>query len=151
MEIKNERTLAYSEVYEIINKMGKDYKDKIPNKLKLTIIEEMDKSYKPNIDVEIPLKKQNIHKKTYDILGMLQLNYWCKNESEKKELIKKFSNNDKIREEEIYEKYNPDNIFKRNEPNRDGKINETKELVKYEESKLKTFFDKILHFLHIKK
>ena len=67
MEIKNERALAYSEVYEIINKMGKDYKDKIPNKLKLTIVEEMDKSYKPNIDVKIPLKKQNIHKKTYDI------------------------------------------------------------------------------------
>ena len=111
----------------------------------------MDKSYKPNIDVKIPLKKQNIHKKTYDILGMLQLNYWCKNESEKKELIKKFSNNDKKREEEIYEKYNPDNIFKRNESNKDSEINETKELVKYEESKLKNFFNKILHFLHIKK
>ena len=104
MEIKNERALAYSEVYEIINKMGEDYKDKIPNKIKLTIVEEMDKNYKPNIDIKIPLKKQNIHKKTYDILGMLQLNYWCKNESEKKELIKKFSNNDKKREEEIYEK-----------------------------------------------
>lgn len=60
MEIKNERALAYSEVYEIINKMGKDYKDKIPNKLKLTIVEEMDKSYKPNIDVKIPLKKHMI-------------------------------------------------------------------------------------------
>lgn len=69
----------------------------------------------------------------------------------KKELIKKFSNNDKKREEEIYEKYNPDNIFKRNESNKDGEINETKELVKYEEPKLKTFFNKILHFLHIKK
>ena len=59
--------------------------------------------------------------------------------------------NEQQYQEILHEKYNPDNIFKRNESNKDSEINETKELVKYEESKLKTFFNKILHFLHIKK
>lgn len=45
-----------------------------------------------------PLREQNIHQRTYDILGMLQLNYWCNDENEKKELIKKFDDNNKKRE-----------------------------------------------------
>ncbi len=143
-----ESALAYSEVYEIINLIGEEYKNKIPTELLQMIDEERDKEYKPNINTKRPLKEQNIHQRTYDILGMLQLNYWCNDENEKKELIKKFKENDKKREKEIYEKYNPDNIFKKNNTNEEHK--QVKELIKYEESPLKKFLNKILRFFHIK-
>lgn len=144
-----ERALAYSEVYEILNLIGKEYKNKIPTELLRMIDEERDKEYKPNINTKRPLKEQNIHQKTYDILGMLQLNYWCKNENIKKELIKKFNDNDKKREQEIYEKFNPNSIFKKN--NADEKNEQVKELTRYEESPLKKLLNKILRFFHIKK
>ena len=144
-----ERALAYSEVYEILNLIRKEYKDKIPTELLQIIYEEMNKDYKPNINIKIPLKEQNIHQKTYDILGMLQLNYWCKNENEKKELLKKFSENDKKREEEIYEKYNPSNIFKKTSTDEEDK--QTTDLIEYKESAFKKILNRILNFFHIKK
>ena len=30
-----------------------------------------------------PLKEQNLKQRTFDILGMIKLNYWCENEDEK--------------------------------------------------------------------
>lgn len=107
-----DRALAYTEVYKILNLIGKEYKDKIPNKLLQIIADEMDKDYKPIIDVKKTLKEQNIRQRTWDILGMIKLNYWCESENEKKEFLRKISENDKRRKEELREKYNPDNIFK---------------------------------------
>ena len=144
-----ERALAYSEVYEILNLIGKEYKDKIPTEVLQIIVQEMDKQYKPQINIKRPLKDQNLRQRTYDILGMLQLNYWCKNENEKKELLKKFSENDKKREEEIYEKYNPNNIFKKNST--DAEQKQPQDLIEYKESAFKKILNRILNFFHIKK
>ena len=45
---------------------------------------------------------------------MLNINYWCKDESEKKALIDKYSENERKYQEELRIKYNPDNLFKKN-------------------------------------
>lgn len=108
----NERAIAYSEVYAILKRMDQQYIDKIPRKLKNTIIEEMDKNYKPQIDSTVPLKEQNLNSKTYTILAMINLNYWCENEEHKNELILKYNENEQKYQEELRKKYNPDNIFK---------------------------------------
>ena len=107
-----ERAQSYTEVYVILNLMGKDYIEQIPKKLLEMIISEMDKEYKPNINPKIPLSKQNIHKRTYDILGMLKLNYWCNSQEEKEELEQLFKANEEKYQAELREKYKPDNIFK---------------------------------------
>lgn len=146
-----DRALAYSEVYQILKLMGTKYREKIPNKLLEIIVNEMDKDYKPNINIKNPLAEQHLHQRTYDILGMLQLNYWCENEIEKRKLLKKFSDNDKKKEKELYEKYNPNNIFKSDDSNEENEIKQTKELIKYEESTIKKILNKILKFFHIKK
>ena len=139
-----DRAVAYSEVYEILNLMGKEYKDKIPSKLMQIIIDEMDKDYKPNIDIKKPLKEQNLKQRTFDILGMIKLNYWCENEIEKKEFLNKISENDKKRQEEIREKYNPDNIFKNNSNIvKENVVTEEVALVKVEDSK---WYNKVFQF-----
>ena len=91
----NELSIAYAEVYEILSFMEQKYIDKIPLKLMELFREEKLKDYKPNIEPTIPLNEQKLQKKTLVILAMLNLNYWCEDENEKKELIKLYAENDK--------------------------------------------------------
>ena len=99
--------------------------------------------YTPNINSKIPLDEQNLQKKTYSILAMLNLNYWCENENEKQELIAIYAENDRKKEEELREKYNPDNLFK-NKTNirQQEEMDKGTALVEYKEEK---FFKKIIN------
>ena len=110
--MENSLLRAYSEVDKILSFMEFEYVEKVPKKLRELFKNEKSKDYNPNIDKNIPLNEQNLERKTYAILAMLDLYYWCNNEEEKKELLQAYSNNDKKRQEELREKYNPDNIFK---------------------------------------
>ena len=72
------------------------------------------KEYIPNIDPYKELDKQDIKPKTKTLLTIIYRNYWC-NEQERVELDKKLIENDKKYEQELREKYNPDDIFKKRE------------------------------------
>ena len=140
---------AYSEVDKILSFMEIEYVEKIPKKLREIFKNEKLKDYNPDIDKSIPLNEQNLERKTYAVLAMLDLNYWCNSEEERKELVKAYSNNDKKREEELKEKYNPYNIFK----NKVKKIEqekieeETTALVEYkEEGFIKKIINRIKRF-----
>lgn len=110
--------LAYSEVYEILNLLEDEYKERVPKKVIEFFEEEMDKEYSPIIDVNIPLDKQNLKRETMVLLAILNLNYWCDSEEEKQEILNGFAENEKLKqlaEKELAEKYNPDNLFKKRE------------------------------------
>lgn len=144
--MESERAIAYSEVYSILKMMNSEYLDKIPNRLQKVIMEEMDKTYQPIIISDIPLKNQKLHAKTYTILAMLNLNYWCENQEHKKELLKKYSENEEIKNLKIREQYNPDNLFK----NKDIKAEITEQpvaMVEYKESILSKIINKIKRIL----
>lgn len=134
----NERAIAYSEVYAILNEMSPIYIEKIPKKLRTIIIEEMDKKYKPEIALDIPLEQQNLNEKTYTILAMINLNYWCDDSEHKKELIQLYSKNDKVKEEAKRKKYNPDEIF-------ENKSNSTEKLylVEYKQTIVRKILERI--------
>ena len=149
MENKNELSIAYAEVYEILSFMEQKYVDMIPLKLLELFKEEKEKEYKPNIKPTIPLDEQNLQKKTLSILAMLNLNYWCENENEKKELIALYAENDKRKEEELREKYNPDNLFKKKEQIvEDNEIKQDNtQLIEYKEQNIfKKILNKIMNF-----
>ena len=131
---------AYSEVDKILSFMENKYVEKIPYKMRELFKNEKSKNYEPNIDVKVPLDQQNLKRKTLSILAMLNLNYWCESEQEKQELIAIYAENDKKREEELREKYNPDNIFKKKE--KLEKVEETTALIEYKEE---SFIKKILN------
>ena len=87
-----------------------------------------------------------MERKTLAILAMLNLNYWCENQEEKQELLRAYSDNDKKREEELREKYNPDNIFKNKNKEQDAEQETDKitSVVEYKEKKKnKKLLDKI--------
>lgn len=73
---------------------------------------------------------------------MLNLHYWCESETEKQELLKLYADNDKKKEEELREKYNPDNLFKKKEINESIESQENTELIEYKEE---NFFRKVLN------
>lgn len=112
--MENTLSKAYAEVDTILSFMEIQFIEKVPKKLRETIKNEKSKEYHPKIDKSIPLDEQNLERKTYAILAMLDLQYWCNTEEEKQELLSMYANNDKKYQEELRQKYNPDNIF----PNR---------------------------------
>ena len=141
---------AYAEVLLILSYMEQKYIDMIPKKLLELFNEEKDKNYQPNINPNISLAEQNLQRKTLALLAMLNLNYWCKDENEKKELLKMYSENDKKIEAEMRERYNPDNLFKKREKveqNNDIK-QEKSELIEYKEKNIfRKILDRIMQFL----
>ena len=141
---------AYAEVLLILSYMEQKYIDMIPKKLLELFNEEKDKNYQPNINPNISLAEQNLQRKTLALLAMLNLNYWCKDENERKELLKMYSENDKKIEAEMRERYNPDNLFKKREKveqNNDIKQEKT-ELIEYKEKNIfRKILDRIMQFL----
>ena len=104
---------ASAEINEIFKYLPKEEVEKIPSKLREFFKEVSSKDYVTNINPNIPLDKQQIKEKTKDIIALIYRNYWC-SEEERKELDQKLIENDRKFEEELREKYNPDNIFKNN-------------------------------------
>lgn len=149
--MKNDLYKAYAEVDEILPFMEDVYIDKIPKKLRELFKNERLEDYKPNIDPKIPLDEQKLQKKTFSILAMLNLNYWCEDEKEKQDLIVIYAENDR-KKEELREKYNLDNLFKKKET--EQKIEEPQKntaentvLVEYKEEKFfKKLIKKIMNF-----
>lgn len=111
--VTKELAEASAEINEILKYLPKEEVEKIPSKLREFFKEISSKDYVTNINPNIPLDKQQIKEKTKDIIALIYRNYWC-SEEERKELDQKLIENDKKFEEELREKYNPDNIFKNN-------------------------------------
>lgn len=134
-------SLAYSEVYEILNLLEDEYKNRVPEKVIEFFERERDEKYNPIIEIDVPLDKQNLKRETMVLLAILNMNYWCDNEDEKQEMLKSFNENEvskKLKEKELAEKYNPDNLFKKNE------IHEVIEEVAMVEYKEPNFIQKII-------
>lgn len=146
--IKN-NVKAYSEVYEIVNMLEKEYLDRIPEKVLDFFDEARDKEYKPIIDVNKPLNKQNIQRDTMILLAILDLNYWCDSEEEKQEILDMFNRNAEIKiqqQKELEEKYNPDNLFKKKQTTSEFEENEEFSMIEYKEPNIiKKILDKILN------
>lgn len=142
--MENNLSKAYTEVLLILSYMEQKYIDMIPKKLLELFNQEKDKDYQPNINPNISLAEQNLQRKTLALLAMLNLNYWCKDENEKQEMLKMYSENDKKTEEEMRERYNPDNLFKKREKveQNDEAKEESTELIEYKEQNI---FKKILN------
>lgn len=142
--MENNLLKAYSEVDKILSFMEIRYVEKVPKKMREMFKNEKLQDYEPNIDKNIPLEEQQLERKTLAILAMLNLNYWCENEEEREELIRAYSNNDKKRNEELREKYNPDNIFKNK--NKEREVEQiTEEITAIAEYKKENFIKKLLN------
>lgn len=145
--MEKESQLAYAEVDAILNMLETEAVEKIPLKVREFFKNEKDKKYIPKFSENFfDIYNIELMRETICLLTILDINYWCETEEEKQLILNKLEDNDRIKEEELRERYNPDNIFK-------NKVNEninseSVALIEYKErSIIKRVFDKIFRFL----
>lgn len=137
---------AFTEINEIFKLMPEELVNKIPNKFREMITEERDMQYLP--DIKEPLEKCKLKSETIIILGLIYRDFLCLPD-EKKRLQEKDARELKEVEQELEnemrEKYNPDDIFKKKKENRVeyDNIEETGITVIQEEKWYKKIFDLI--------
>ena len=160
MELSINTRQAYSEVDEFLGLVTEEEKKQIPKKLRDFFREERDVNYHKNIDPNIPIKEQNLKEETLAIIALLMIQYWYKDESKKQKLLEVLDENERKYQEELREKYNPDNIFKNktsetsdigNDNNNNSEdISVNMQIVEYKEPIFKRIVNKILELLHIR-
>ena len=89
----------------------------------------------------------NLKEKTKDIMAIMYMNYWC-SDKEKSDYFKILSQNEKKYQEKLREKYNPNNIFKKE--NKEESVKEENLIIEYKKSIFKKFVNKIKDFFRIK-
>lgn len=139
---------SITEVLEILGYMDKTYAEKLPKKFVKFLQDNQDTSYIPKFDYTKKLQDCVMHKETKALLGIMYLKYWS-SEEQKKEYLQVLENNQKKYQEEINEKYNPDNLFKNKEKSVE-KLEENTQMIEYKESVFRRIINKIKLFLKLK-
>lgn len=101
------------EVAEVLENSEENIQQKIPKKLKDFIYNNRISNYNPRIDFSKEDWEEDLSEDAKSIIALIYRDCLVSKEERKKLL--------KIEENELYEKYNPDNIFKNN--NESEKIN----------------------------
>lgn len=89
--VKQEDREAYAEVDFIIHSMNEKYLNMLPKKMLTFFKEVKDPNYEVKIDPRKPLYDQSLKDYTFDLLNILNLNYWCDDEEKKKEILNMLS------------------------------------------------------------
>lgn len=141
----NETTYAkaYAEVLEILNHLPKAQYDKIPK--------EKIEFYKNNCDISYDFKLQkdlkNISTKANAIIISLYKNYFT-SEKQRETLSNLLAENTRKAEELKREKYNPDNLFKKNLEKQEV-AKENVQMIEYKEENIfQKIWGKLRNFLH---
>ena len=153
MSVSIKTRQAYSEIDEFLGLWSEEKRKEITKKLREMYKKEKDTEYIKNIDRNIPIEEQNLKEETLAIIALLNLQYWCKDEEEKKRLKVIYAQNEQQYQDMLYEKYNPNDIFKKKEETvieNNIKQEENMQMIEYKEPIFKRIINKILNFLHLR-
>lgn len=141
---------AYTEIDNFIELLDEYNRNKVPKKLREYFKKEKDNTYTKTINPNIPIKEQNLKEETLALIAMLNLQYWCEDEEEKRRLKKIYSDNEIKHQQKLREMYNPEDVFKTKQKQEqiENEISseEIQENVAMVEYKKETFIDKIKKF-----
>ena len=151
MYISTETKQAYTEIDNFIELLAEEDKNKIPKKLRQFFKEEKDKEYTKTINIDIPIKEQNLKEETLALIALLNLKYICDNDKEKERLTRIYYDNDIKYQKMLKEKFNTDNLFKKKEKISEETPEKYDNIIEYKEehffkkilSKIKNIFKKI--------
>lgn len=145
MEISTITRQAYSELDEFLDLLSSEQKNQIPLKLREFFKREKDPNYVKNINLNEPIKNQNLKEETLALIALLNLQYWCKDEQEKERLKKVYIKNEKEYQEKLREEYNPDDIFKKKTSiaQKEQEKIKNNQIIEYKDSLIKRIINKI--------
>ena len=152
------REIEYSEaaveVLEILNHTNKEDVARIPQSFIKFLTNISSKTYKVKFDHEQPINGLNLKKQTKELLGFIYITWWC--DKEEREKYKKLIHESNIKNEEIKEKYNVNDIFKNKKEKQEHKIIQNENVMKTsiaeykKENIFKRVLNKILSFFDSK-
>ncbi|MBQ9658580.1 MAG: hypothetical protein IJV31_07425 [Clostridia bacterium] len=141
---------AVSEVIEILKHSEQQIMDKIPRKFIDFLNENTDKEYKAKINFNDEKWDESIKEDTKAILALIYRDYIVSKE-ERNKLLEEEQKQINKQQQELYEKYNPDNIFKKKVDTSQKKdkesINNMQLIEIKEEIWFKKIWKKIISFL----
>ena len=85
----------YSELDAFLESIDEERKNKIPRDLRELIKSKKDDNYTPKYPKGAPLEKLKMKKETVDMINLLNFNYWCEGEKERKDLLDRIANRKK--------------------------------------------------------
>lgn len=152
------REIEYSEaaveVLDILNHTNKEDVARIPQSFIKFLTNISSKSYKVKFNYEQPINGLNLKKQTKELLGFIYITWWC--DKEEREKYKKLIQESNIKNEEIKEKYNVNDIFKNKKEKQEHKIIQNENVMKTsiaeykKENIFKRVLNKILSFFDSK-
>ena len=152
------REIEYSEaaveVLDILNHTNKEDLTRIPQSFIKFLTNISSKSYKVKFNHEQPINALNLKKQTKELLGFIYVTWWC--DKEEREKYKKLIHESNIKNEEIKEKYNVNDIFKNKKEKQEHKIIQNENVMKTsiaeykKENIFKRVLNKILSFFDSK-
>lgn len=149
VSVSEEYKIATTEVLSILEYLPRSEVDKIPNTFKEFLKENSLSDYKTNFDYSLGLDKIELKHKTKLLLAMIYRDYIC-SEEERLEYNKILYQNEETYQKHLREKYNPNDIFKKQKEITVelSENNSNVTLIEYKENffiKLRNFVFKILH------
>ena len=138
------------QINEILKYMTPNLKARIPKKVISYFENNKSQEYSWTIDKALPLEKQDLLPTTKEILTVLYRDFIC-DDIERVKLEKTLSDNEIKYQEELREKYNPDNIFKDRQKNievTEQEVEDTTAIVTYKETFLSKIINKIKLFFN---
>ena len=130
----------------ILDNSSQEIIDKIPQKFIEFMKNIASTTYKFNYDKSKKLNEQDIKPETRGLISLVYQDYIC-SEDEKKDYILKCKNYEIKKEEELREKYNPDNLFKNRKKlqnTMDNEVVKENAIIEYKEKNfIQKIFDKI--------
>ena len=144
---------AAVEVLDILDNTKREDVDKIPQSFIKFLVDSASLDYKVNLDHSKTIEEMNLNGKTRELLGYIYINWWS-NEKEKEEYKQERRRIEQEKQENIREKYNPNNIFEVSKRSKQSEVIQEKEenlsdtfkIVKYKESIFKRIINKIKSF-----
>ena len=146
---------AYSELYAILQMLGKEYIDKIPRKIYKVIESRKDDTYNPVYNDMEEVLEGRVKRKTVSMLALLDYNYFSTSETDRMYMryILEENENKYRKEKKEYKIVNideaqkkvDDNIKEIEQINNDNYNNINKnEMIEYKESGIKKLFNNII-------
>ena len=139
---------AYSELYAILQMLGKEYIDKIPEKIYKTIEKRKDAAYNPVYNDMEEVLEGRVKRKTVSILALLDYNYFSTSETDRMYMRYILEENESkyTKEKKDYRivginKENVESISEMKELNTGITRNE---MIEYKESGIKKIFKNII-------
>ena len=151
---ETEYSEAAVEVLDILNHTNKEDVARIPQSFIKFLTNISSKSYKVKFNHEQPINGLNLKKQTKELLGFIYITWWC--DKEEREKYKKLIQESNIKNEEIKEKYNVNDIFKNKKEKQEHKIIQNENVMKTsiaeykKENIFKRVLNKILSFFDSK-